>query len=463
MEEKEKIFTNKKVLIFGSGISGIAAAKLLNGVCDIILYDSNEKLSAAEIRKKLPEDFSGVVVLGKMTDAEISGVDYAVLSPGVPTDLAEVDRLKSAGVKILGEVELAYLFERGRVVAITGTNGKTTTTALTGEIMKTYYKEVFVVGNIGIPYTQMVSQTEKDSITVAEISSFQLETIQKFHPKVSAITNITPDHLNRHHTIENYAAAKFAVAKNQTGEDICILNYEDERLKDFGEKLSCKVIWFSSARRLSEGFFLSGDEIVFAQGGKEQVLLPVSELNIIGRHNYENAMTAAAAAVAMGVPLDCIRRALRTFKAVEHRIEFVIEKNGVKYYNDSKGTNPDASIQAVRAMNTKTFLIGGGYDKGSEYGAWIDAFEGKIKTLVLLGQTKEKIAKAARERGFLDIVMAEDMKDAVKFCAEHAKPGEAVLLSPACASWGMFKDYEERGRIFKELVRALPDREGIVL
>lgn len=460
MEGKE-IFLNKKVLIFGSGISGIAAAKLLNGVCDIILYDSNEKLSAEEIREKLPKDFSGRIMLGEITDAEISDVDFAVLSPGVPTDLAEVIRLKNAGIKILGEVELAYLFERGQVVAITGTNGKTTTTALTGEIMKTYYQDVFVVGNIGIPYTQMVSQTKETSVTVAEISSFQLETVQEFHPKVSAITNITPDHLNRHHTMENYAAAKFAVAKNQTKEDTCILNYEDERLRAFGEKLSCKIIWFSSARRLSEGFFLSGEEIVFAEGGKEQVLLPVSELNIIGRHNDENAMTAAAAAVAMGVPLDCIRKALRAFKAVEHRIEFVVEKNGVKYYNDSKGTNPDASIQAVRAMSTKTFLIGGGYDKGSEYGEWIDAFEGRIKTLVLLGQTKEKIAKAARERGFLDIVMVEDMNEAVNFCADHAKSGEAVLLSPACASWGMFKNYEERGRIFKELVRALPDGEKL--
>jgi len=460
MEEKGRMFSNKKVLIFGSGISGIAAAKLLNGVCDIILYDSNEKLSAAEIKEKLPDDFSGTIALGKLTDQWIAGVDYAVLSPGVPTDLAEVNRLKNAGVKILGEVELAYLFEQGQVVAITGTNGKTTTTALTGEIMKTYYNDVFVVGNIGIPYTQMVSQTKETSVTVAEISSFQLETIQTFHPKVSAITNITPDHLNRHHTMENYAAAKFAVAKNQTAEDTCVLNYEDERLRAFGEKLPCKVIWFSSARKLSEGFFLSGDEIVFAEDGKEQVLISVSELNIIGRHNYENAMTAAAAAIAMEVPLDCIRRALRAFKAVEHRIEFVAEKNGVKYYNDSKGTNPDASIQAVRAMSTKTFLIGGGYDKGSKYGEWIDSFEGKIKTLVLLGQTREKIAKEAREKGFTDIVMAEDMKEAVDFCASHAKPGEAVLLSPACASWGMFKNYEERGKIFKELVHALPDRQG---
>ena len=451
MEGKE-IFLNKKVLIFGIGISGIAAAKLLNGVCDIILYDSNKN---ANITDSILKDFSGTVILNELKDEDIASVDFAVLSPGVPTDLEEVYRLRSAGVKILGEVELAYLFERGQVVAITGTNGKTTTTALTGQIMKTYYQDVFVVGNIGIPYTQMVSQTEETSVTVAEISSFQLETVQKFHPRVSAITNITPDHLNRHHTMENYAAAKFAVAKNQTEEDTCILNYEDERLRAFGEKLSCKIIWFSSARRLSEGFFLSGDEIVFVEGGKEQVLLPVSELNIIGRHNYENAMTAAAAAVAMGVPLDCIRKALRAFKAVEHRIEFVVEKNGVKYYNDSKGTNPDASIQAVRAMSTKTFLIGGGYDKGSEYGEWIDAFEGRIKTLVLLGQTKEKIAKAARERGFLDIVMAEDMKDAVNFCSKHAKPGEAVLLSPACASWGMFDNYEQRGDIFKECVRNL--------
>lgn len=448
-------FQGKKVLIIGTGISGIAAAKLLDGISDVVLYDADGALDAMEIRGRLPEGFRGRVVLGALCEELVSSVDYAVLSPGVPTDLADIDRLRDAGVKIIGEIELAYQFGKGRIVAITGTNGKTTTTALTGQIMKTYYESVFVVGNIGVPYTDMVGKMREDSVTVAEMSSFQLETVRDFTPQVSAVTNITPDHLNRHHTMENYIAAKLRIAKNQTKEDTCILNYEDAVLQKAGEELGCKVVWFSSARRLENGFCLLGDKIVCMEDGRENVICDIHELNIIGRHNYENVMVAVAAAMALFVPLENIRRALKEFVAVEHRIEYVAEKNGVKYYNDSKGTNPDASIQAVRAMTTGTLLIGGGYDKGSSYDEWIDSFEGKVRYLVLMGQTRDKIAEAARRKGFTDIVMAGDMEEAVAFCAAHARPGEAVLLSPCCASWGMFRNYEERGRIFKELVHAL--------
>ncbi len=448
-------FQGKKVLIIGTGISGIAAAKLLDGISDVVLYDADGALDAMEIRGRLPEGFRGRIVLGALCEELVSSVDYAVLSPGVPTDLADIDRLRDAGVKIIGEIELAYQFGKGRIVAITGTNGKTTTTALTGQIMKTYYESVFVVGNIGVPYTDMVGKMREDSVTVAEMSSFQLETVRDFTPQVSAVTNITPDHLNRHHTMENYIAAKLRIAKNQTKEDTCILNYEDAVLQKAGEELGCKVVWFSSARRLENGFCLLGDKIVCMQDGRENVICDIHELNIIGRHNYENVMVAVAAAMALFVPLENIRRALKEFVAVEHRIEYVAEKNGVKYYNDSKGTNPDASIQAVRAMTTGTLLIGGGYDKGSSYDEWIDSFEGKVRYLVLMGQTRDKIAEAARRKGFTDIVMAGDMGEAVAFCAAHARPGEAVLLSPCCASWGMFRNYEERGRIFKELVHAL--------
>lgn len=448
-------FSGKKVLIIGTGISGVAAAKLLDGISEVVLYDANGALDAMEIRSRLPADFSGRIVFGELCDELVRGVDYAVLSPGVPTDLPDVDRLRDAGARIIGEVELAYQFGKGKIVAVTGTNGKTTTTALTGEIMKTYYDSVFVVGNIGIPYTDMVSGMREDSVTVAEMSSFQLETVQDFTPEVSAITNITPDHLNRHHTMENYIAAKLRIAKNQTEKDTCILNYEDAILRDAGGKLSCKVVWFSSKQRLENGFCLIGDKIVRVEDGRESEICDIHELNIIGRHNYENVMVAVAAAMALSVPLENIRMALKKFVAVEHRIEYVAEKNGVKYYNDSKGTNPDASIQAVRAMTAKTFLIGGGYDKGSSYDEWIDSFDGKVKYLVLMGQTRDKIAEAARGKGFFDIVMVEGMQEAVAFCAANARPGEAVLLSPCCASWGMFQNYEERGRIFKELVHAL--------
>lgn len=448
-------FQGKKILIMGAGISGIAAARLLDGTAELVLYDANTARNEAEIRAKLPESFRGRIVLGTLPEEVKREVQIVVLSPGVPVDLPEVNALRESGAELIGEVELAYRFSRGRIAAVTGTNGKTTTTALLGEILRTFYESVFVVGNIGVPYTKMAEQTTENSVTAAELSSFQLETIRRFRPDVSLILNITPDHLNRHHTMENYIAAKLNIARNQTGEDTCILNYEDAVLREAGKGLSCRTAWFSSARRLEDGMFLDGELIVYAQADRQTVVLNVRELNIIGRHNYENAMAAALAGLALGVPLDCIRRALRSFVAVEHRIEYVATKRGVKYYNDSKGTNPDASIQAVRAMTTNTLLIGGGYDKGSEYGEWIDSFEGKVTWLVLMGQTREKIAETARSRGFSNIVFAESMEEAVKFCAAHAKEGEAVLLSPCCASWGMFQNYEERGRIFKELVRAL--------
>lgn len=450
-------FRNKRVLVVGSGKSGIGAARLLgNTLARPVLFDSNEKTDVTEIQRKAGEIPGLEIMAGSVPEEIKRELILVVISPGVPADAPFLEEYRQRDIPIWGEIELAYAFSKGRVAAITGTNGKTTTTTLVGEIFKAHFPSVFVVGNIGNPYTEAAPDMTEESVAVAEISSFQLETIHAFHPQVSAILNITPDHLNRHHTMENYISAKLAIAGKQTEGDTCILNYEDERLRAAAATLSCKVVWFSGQRKLSDGFFLSGDEIIYAEGGQEDVLVNVRDLNIIGRHNYENVMVAAAAAMALSVPKDCIRRALFAFRAVEHRIEYVEEKNGVKYYNDSKGTNPDASIQAVRAMTAKTFLIGGGYDKGSEFGALIDSFEGRIKCLVLMGQTREKIAQAARERGFADIVMVGGMEEAVNYCFEHAKPGEAVLLSPSCASWGMFENYEERGRIFKELVRALP-------
>ncbi|MGN0165129.1 MAG: UDP-N-acetylmuramoyl-L-alanine--D-glutamate ligase [Lachnospiraceae bacterium] len=451
-------YTGKKIIIAGAGKSGIAAAKLLAGESkDIILYDGNDKLDAEKLKSSLPDNFQGKIILGELPEEEISQADLLVISPGVPTDLPFVEKLKARDVTIWGEAELGYRFAKGRLAAVTGTNGKTTTTALLGEIMKTQYESVFVVGNIGIPYTCMAPEMKEDSVTVAEMSSFQLESIDAFHPQVSMILNITPDHLNRHHTMENYTLAKANIMKNQTPDETCVLNYEDERLRSLGEQSVAKVIWFSSVRELEEGLFLINDNIISRQQGVDTTICSIHDLNIIGRHNYENAMAAIAGAMAMGVTLDNIRKALKSFVAVEHRIEYTATKNGVKYYNDSKGTNPDASIQAVKAMTVPTILIGGGYDKGSEYQEWIQTFEGKIKYLVLMGQTAEKIAATAEKMGFKDYVFVNSMDEAVDFCYKNAVPGEAVLLSPCCASWGMFANYEERGRIFKELVRKLPD------
>ena len=320
--------------------------------------------------------------------------------------------------------------------------------------MKEAGKDTFVVGNIGNPYTDIALETKSDSVIVAEMSSFQLETVHTFRPKVSAILNITPDHLNRHHTMEAYIEAKEKIAGNQTKTDFCILNYEDEVTRKFGEKIEAEVLFFSSQRKLKRGVYLENGSIVFDLGEKIQ-LCHVEELQLLGTHNYENVMAAAAMAFSYGIPIESIQKTVKKFKGVEHRIEFVAEKNGVAYYNDSKGTNPDAAIRGIRAMKRPTLLIGGGYDKESSYEEWIQSFDGKVKKLVLIGATKEKIAETAEKLGFKDVVLADTFEEAFSLCVEMAAPGDAVLLSPACASWGMFKNYEERGDKFKELVNQL--------
>ena len=445
----------KNVLVFGSGISGIGAAGLLEERgASVTLYDGNDKLDAEEIRGKMKDGAKADIVLGEFPEELLGKLDLVIISPGVPTDLPIVNRMRESDIPVVGEIELAYELGKGEVLAITGTNGKTTTTALLGEIMKAVYDSAFVVGNIGIPYTNVVDETRNDSVIVAEMSSFQLESIVDFRPRVSAILNITPDHLNRHHTMEAYIQAKKNVAINQTAEDTCVLNYEDEVLREFGETLQTKVLYFSSKRKLDKGIYLEDGNIIY-RNPDECLVCNVKELKLLGVHNYENVMAAVAMAAAYGVPMDSIRKTIKEFAGVEHRIEFVAEKNGVAYYNDSKGTNPDAAIRGIQAMNRPTYLIGGGYDKQSEYKEWIESFDGKVKRLLLIGQTREKIAKEAEECGFTDIMLLDTFEDAVLTAAKLAEPGEAVLLSPACASWGMFKNYEERGDKFKEIVNSL--------
>ena len=449
-------FLNKNVLVYGTGISGISAVSLLESVrARVILYDENTKLAKEQVRKKLAKDSNAKIILGVLSEEIIQTLDMVILSPGVPTDIPLVEEFYKRNIPVWGEIELAYQLSKGSVVAITGTNGKTTTTTLVGKLMKNYFDSVFVVGNIGNPYTEAAKEMTEETVTVAEISSFQLETIEKFHPKVSAILNITPDHLNRHHTMECYIETKEKIALNQTKEDVCVLNYDDEVTRKFGENCNASVLYFSRLQKLEKGVYLDGDTFIYADGETETEVCKTTELKVLGGHNHENVMSAIAMAVSMKVPMEIIRKTVMEFTAVEHRIEFVTEKNGVDYYNDSKGTNPDAAIKGIQAMNRKTVLIGGGYDKGSEYDEWIESFDGKVTYLVLLGATKEKIAECARKHGFENIIFVETMEEAVKVCAEKANPGEAVLLSPACASWGMFDNYEQRGRVFKDLVRNL--------
>ena len=419
------------------------------------LFDSNEKLSIEDIKEKGKDIQKLTVFLGSIPENVKSELTLVVVSPGVPVDTPFMEEFREKKIPIWGEIELAYVYGKGDVIAITGTNGKTTTTTLVGQIMNAYFPSVFVVGNIGNPYTEAALDTREDTVTVAEISSFQLETVHSFAPKVSAILNITPDHLNRHHTMENYAAAKEAVAGRQTKEEICVLNYEDSYTRAFGERCPASVKYFSSKQELEDGIFLKDEDIWLAEGGRKEKLLNIHELHLVGICNVENVMAAVLISLAMKVPMDIILDTVRNFRAVEHRIEFVATKNGVDYYNDSKGTNPDAAIQGIRAMTKPTVLIGGGYDKQNEYDEWIEAFDGKVKAFVLIGQTREKIAECAGKHGIENVILADTFEEAFAICVEQALPGDAVLLSPACASWGMFPNYEVRGKMFKELVEKI--------
>nr|WP_294677489.1 UDP-N-acetylmuramoyl-L-alanine--D-glutamate ligase [uncultured Blautia sp.] len=447
---------DKKVLVFGAGKSGIGAADLLGAVGALpVIYDGNQDLDKASVKARTKGGYDLEIFAGELPETVLDSLDLVVLSPGVPTDLPVVKRFYEKKLPVWSEVELAYRTGKGEVLAITGTNGKTTTTALLGKIMGDACESVFVVGNIGTAYTSKSLEMKENSITVAEISSFQLETIDEFRPKVSAILNITEDHLNRHHTMEEYIRVKELITKNQGPEDVCVLNYEDEVLRKFGENIVPKVVYFSSLRRLDQGICLDGDQIILRTEDKEIPIVKTGELKILGRHNHENVMAAAAMAYYAGVPVESIHKSVCEFTAVPHRIEYVTEKNGVAYYNDSKGTNPDAAIKGIQAMNRPTLLIGGGYDKESSYDEWIRSFDGKVRYLVLIGQTKEKIKAAAEGLGFTDIILCEDLKEAVQVCADKAQPGDAVLLSPACASWGQFDNYEQRGDMFKEYVKAL--------
>ena len=446
-------YNGKKALVCGMARSGIAAAKLLNRLgAGVTLQDmkKREEISA----DVLALEGEGIVLYTGANPDEIAcAQDLIVLSPGIPCDLPFIAAAENAGIEVISEVELAYRLTPGPITAITGTNGKTTTTTLTGEIMKTAYSGTAVVGNIGVPYSEEVERlTEKDWV-VAEISSFQMEKAKEFHPHISAVLNITPDHLNRHKTMDVYIAMKERVFAKQTAEDFCILNHGDAACRKMADKTAAKVFFFDSSETLAEGIYLDGDAIEVRWGAINETLIHVDELQILGVHNYENVMAAAAMGICAGIALDTIRTVLKGFAGVAHRIEYVATVDGVDYYNDSKGTNVDASIRAVLAMKKPIVLIGGGYDKGSSFDEWTKLFPGRVKHLVLIGVTAPKVRASAEKFGFTAISDCETFAEAVDLCREKAEDGDCVLLSPACASWGMFDNYEQRGDMFKEQVR----------
>lgn len=448
-------FKDKKVLVSGVAKSGISATYLLKKLgANVTIQDAKTEDKLGDVVTELKNN--GITLfLGANPDDIIEDMDILVMSPGVPTDLPFVNKARENNIPVIGEIELAYMFCKSPIIGITGTNGKTTTTTLVGDICKAYYNNTFVVGNIGNPFADITLDTTNDGAVVAELSSFQLETIKEFTPKVSAVLNITPDHLNRHHTLENYIAAKERVFENQTADDYCILNYNDETTKAMANKTKAKVIFFSLNNSLEEGIYSDDKSIYIKALGYDQKVVDIDELKILGGHNVENAMAAIGCSIALGVPMDIVVKVLKAFTAVEHRIEYVTTVNDIEFYNDSKGTNPDASIKAVEAMKRPICIIAGGYDKGSDFTEWIDTFKGRVKFVAVIGAVKDKIVDTLNKADFTNYKTADTFEEAIDLCYENAEKGDCVLLSPACASWDMFKSYEQRGEIFKDYVRKL--------
>lgn len=361
------------------------------------------------------------------------------------------------GIEVIGEIELAYRFCKSKnIVAITGTNGKTTTTTLVGEILKKQYEDVVVCGNIGLPFIDTIETSSEDTIFVLEISSFQLETIKYFKPKVGCILNITPDHLNRHLTMENYTKAKMRIFENIDEMGYTVLNYDNNITRDLIGLAKGNVIVFSKTKTQFENVvFVENDVIYFTFEGKTQEVMKKDEIFIPGQHNLENALAAISCTLPFGIEKDTIEQVLKTFRGVEHRIEFVAEINGIKFYNDSKGTNTDAAEKALNAFENPIILIAGGYDKGESFEKFASLVAKKVKKVFLLGQTKQKIASELEKIGYKNFELVSTLKEAVRKSFECAQNGDIVLLSPACASWDMFENYEQRGRMFKEYVNEL--------
>lgn len=446
---------NKNVLIVGLGKTGISTIEILTKKgANIAVYDKKNKDELSEILEKI--DIDGINLLLGKEHVDVEKFDIIILSPGVPTDLPFIQEAINTNKKVIGELELAYNLCKGKFIAITGTNGKTTTTALTGEIFLNSSNNVFIVGNIGVPAISKALEANDDTIMVTEVSSFQLESIENFKPYISSILNITPDHLNRHKTMENYINAKSNIFKNQNESDYFVVNADCKECIELAQKCNTKVIPFSRKKLLEEGCFVLGDEIVVKRiNSKPVTICKVNQLKIPGLHNLENVLAAVAISHWYGIDKEIIKKTITEFMGVEHRIEFVDEIKGVRFVNDSKGTNPDASIKAIEAIQKEIVLIAGGMDKGSDFAEFISSFNDKVKCLVLLGETAQKIKNTAEEKGFKNIIIAKDMEECVNKAYKEAVKGDTVLLSPACASWDMYPSFEVRGRHFKECVDKL--------
>jgi UDP-N-acetylmuramoylalanine--D-glutamate ligase len=443
---------DKRVLVVGLGKSGVASALFLKAHGARVTVSDTK--SGDELRNEIPAllDHGITVETGGHGERTFRGQDLIVVSPGVPVDAPLLVQARSLGEAVIGEIELAAQFLPGPIVAITGSNGKTTTTTLTGEILAAGGLPTLVGGNIGTPAISLAERANPQTVIVLEVSSFQLETIQKFRPKVAVVLNVTPDHLDRHRTFEAYVNAKARMFENQTGEDFAVLNEDDPTCMAMAAGTRSQVYWFSRHKEVKQGAWVREGNIVFRDGSQQREIMKAAEIPLKGAHNLENVLAAVCAGALLGCAPEKIRQAVRDFKAVEHRLEFVATIRGVDYYNDSKATNVDATIKALESFPANIHLILGGKDKGSDYTVLNNLLRQRVKRVYTIGAAAAKIESQLKD---VEVVHAETLESALRKANAAAQPGDVVLLAPACASFDQFKNYEQRGRVFKEIVRGL--------
>jgi UDP-N-acetylmuramoylalanine--D-glutamate ligase len=446
---------DKRMLVIGLARTGVATALFCAARgARVTATESRPEAEVADAARKLRA--AGVTLeFGDPPAASVVEQDLIVPSPGVPADATVLLSARKRGVAVCSEIELAYRFLQGMLIGITGSNGKTTTTSLIAHILETAKIPTLLAGNIGTPLISCVERTNPETVTVAELSSFQLELIEKFRPRISVFLNLTPDHLDRHVTMDRYAAAKTRIFENQTAEDFAVMNADDPATRALAPTAPA-VYWFSRTTRIEQGAYVRGEEIVFHQGGKEEVLLRRDDIALVGGHNLENVLAAVTAARLAGAGAKAIAEGVRTFPGVEHRLEFVAEVADVRYYNDSKATNVDATLKALEAFPGRVLIILGGKDKGSDYTALRGPLHEKAALALLIGAAADKIE--AQIAGSAPIERSQTLEQAVDMAAQAAQPGDVVLLAPACASFDQFENYEHRGRVFKELVRQIVTR-----
>jgi UDP-N-acetylmuramoylalanine--D-glutamate ligase len=446
---------NKRVLVVGLGKSGVASALFLKSKGARVTVSDTKRPD--ELKEEIPRllDEGITVETGGHGERTFQNQDLIVVSPGVPLDAPPLVQARSLGEKVIGEVELAAQFFPGSIVAITGSNGKTTTTALAGQVVANGGFSTVVGGNIGTPAISLVEQATEDTIAVLEISSFQLETIETFRPHIAVVLNVTPDHLDRHHSFAAYTDAKARIFENQSAGDFAVLNADDPTCVAMASRTRAQVFWFSRKKEVKLGAFVEDGRILFRDSAGQREIMLVSEIHLRGSHNVENVLAAVCVGILSNVEPRRINKAVQEFRAVEHRLEHVASINGVEYYNDSKATNVDATIKALESFPANIHLILGGKDKGSDYTVLNDLLRQRVKRVYTIGAAALKIE--SQIRGAAEIVHAETLENAIKRASDSAQPGDIVLLAPACASFDQFRNYEHRGKVFKEVVRSLSE------